>query len=123
MSHWGVRAALLLGLIASTASAQSKRYPADPIDKDREAEQKSKLWDNATNPRTKPYEELVEQGRRAISDRTEDAYQLAVTTLGEAIKLQPGEAIAYALRGTAHMELRNWTECAKDLEAAAAKTT
>ncbi len=115
MSHWGVRAALLLGLIASTASAQSKRYPADPIDKDREAEQKSKLWDNATNPRTKPYEELVEQGRRAISDRTEDAYQLAVTTLGE--------ASAYALRGTAHMELRNWTECAKDLEAAAAKTT
>ena len=75
----------------------------------------------ATNPKTKPYEELVAQGRRALADRTEDGYQTAVMTLDQAVQLQPNAPEAYALRGTAHMELRNWTACAADLEAAADK--
>ncbi len=104
--------------VASTAIAQSKRYPPEPVDKDLERDRKSKLWDQATNPSTRPYEELVARARRLLGGRTPDQLLDGVARLGEAIALQPAEPEAYQLRGAAHMELRMWRECTQDLEAA-----
>ena len=51
--------ALAVLLASSTAFAQSKKYPAEPVDKDEEDAQKSNLWDQATNPAQVPYQALV----------------------------------------------------------------
>ncbi|MDB4961690.1 MAG: Tetratricopeptide 2 repeat protein [Myxococcales bacterium] len=121
----GVRRVLpicLLGLLmAAPAAAQSRRYPPEPVDKDREAAEKSKLWDNATNPNSEPYVALIAQAKQAISDRTDDGYKLAVERLDRAIALLPDEDEAYALRGAAYMQLQDWAKCATDLQRARSK--
>jgi tetratricopeptide (TPR) repeat protein len=121
----GVRRVLslcLLGLaIAAPAAAQSKRYPPEPVDKDRELAEKSKLWDNATNPNSEPYAGLIAQAKQAISDRTDDGYELAIEKLDRAIALLPEEDEAYALRGAAYMQLQDWANCAADLQRARSK--
>lgn len=109
--------------VAATASAQSKKYPPEPVDKDQEKAERSKLWDNATNPSSEPYQNLIADAKQAISDRSDDQYRFAIDKLDQAIALLPGEAEGYALRGIAHMELRSWAKCAADLQTAAAKTT
>lgn len=106
----------------SLAAAQSRRYPPEPVDRDKDAADRSKLWDNATNPRTRPYEDLVAEARRALGERTEDHARVAIDKLGRAIELLPEEPEAYALRGAAHMELQAWASCADDLAVAAQRS-
>lgn len=111
----------LLLVLAATAPAwaQSRRYPPEPIDHDREQEERSALWESATNPRSQPYRGLVDQARAMMRERTDDGYRRAISTLDQAIALQPHEPEAYALRGEAHLQLRAWAACASDLHAAA----
>jgi len=118
------RVVTLLALtFAASAWAQSKKYPAEPVDKDQERADRSRLWDNATNPSSEPYQDLIADAKQAISDRSDDQYRLAVDKLEQAIALQPDEDVGYALRGAAYMELRQWGKCADDLQAAIARTT
>lgn len=106
----------------STARAQSKRYPAEAPDKDKEKSERSELWENATNPQTKPYERLLAEAKTALAERRDDQRAVAVGKLTQAISLQPGAPEAYALRGDAHMELREWAKCADDLQIAMTRT-
>ncbi|MBA3457526.1 MAG: hypothetical protein H0T42_30880 [Deltaproteobacteria bacterium] len=108
---------------AATAWAQSKKYPPEPIDKDQEVAERSKLWDNATNPRSEPYRDLVADAKQAMSDRTDDQMRFAVDKLDQAIALLPRNPEAYALRGAAYMELQQWAKCSADLQKAAAMAT
>ena len=121
-----LRRCVLLGLFgvavaAAPTWAQSKRYPPEPVDTDRVKAARSALWENAANPDHEPYQDLIDEARAALADRTDDQYQLAVARLDQAIKLLPGDPDAYALRGDAHLLLRDWARCATDLEAAAAR--
>jgi tetratricopeptide (TPR) repeat protein len=113
---------LLALTFAATAWAQSKKYPPEPVDKDQERADRSRLWDNATNPSSEPYQDLIADAKQAMSDRSDDQYLFAVDKLDQAIALQPTAAEGYALRGAAYMELRQWAKCAADLQVAAAKT-
>jgi hypothetical protein len=112
-----------LTLFVSTAHAQSKRYPADAVDKDKEKDERSELWENATNPQTKPYARLVAEAKAALAERRDDQRLIAVTKLTSAIGLAPDDPQAYAMRGEAHMELRDWASCADDLQVAMDKST
>jgi tetratricopeptide (TPR) repeat protein len=115
-------AALAVLLAAAPASAQSRRYPPEPVDKDAEQAQKSDLWNAAINPERHPYENLVRSAAEQITQRTDAGLAEAIRKLDQAIKLLPREPEAYRLRGEAHFDRRNWARCAADLAAADAYT-
>jgi tetratricopeptide (TPR) repeat protein len=104
------------GLLAMTgdAAAQSKRYPPEPVDKDEEDAKKSNLWEKATNPQRKPYEDLLAEAQTALEDRSIDSAREAADKLGEAIKLLPDDPRAYRMRGDAHTTMKEWMKCAGD---------
>jgi len=114
---------LLVLTVAASAWAQSKKYPPEPVDKDQERAERSRLWDNATNPSSEPYQDLIADAKQAMSERSDDQYRFAVDKLDQAIALLPDEGEGYALRGAAYMELKQWGTCAADLQVAMAKAT
>ena len=110
-----MRAGLAILTLVGIAHAQSKRYPAAPVDKDQEKADKSALWEAATNPNQQPYRALVAQAKQGIEARTPDGLGDAVAVLSDAIKLMPREAEAYRWRGEAHFALNRWADCADNL--------
>ncbi len=108
-------AAAALVLCAAPAWAQSRRYPADPVDKDREEAQHSRLWESATNPQRTPYGKLIFEAEQLLRDGLSSSAQEAVKRLDEAVKLMPDEPRAYRLRGEASLRLKDWGRCASDL--------
>lgn len=115
--------ALIAGIAGpcAVARAQSVRYPPDAPDADRDAEQRSALWESALAPERAPYEELVRSARRALDEQSEHGAQTAVDQLTDAIRHVPDDPRAYALRGQAYLALHDWARCADDLATAAAK--
>jgi tetratricopeptide (TPR) repeat protein len=111
----------MLGL-AAPAAAQSRRYPPAPLDKDAETASKSDLWNAAITPQRHPYQDLVRAAREALSQRTIDQTTAAIAKLDVAIQLLPHEPEAYRLRGDAHLERKDWPQCAADFAAADAYT-
>jgi tetratricopeptide (TPR) repeat protein len=111
-------AVVILLVFASVASAQSKRYPADPVDKDDEAKRKSKLWDSATNPQRTPYDSLLAEAQQLLEDRTPEGARDAIGKLDEAIRLVSDDSAAYRMHGDATMTLKDWPRCAGDYQAA-----
>jgi tetratricopeptide (TPR) repeat protein len=112
---------LALLLVAGTAFAQSKRYPAPPKDLDQEADNHSHLWESALDPERKPYEELVRDARRLLDDSAhpqKDQATAALPKLDEAVTRLPKDYRAHALRGRAYLILGQWAKCAEDLELA-----
>lgn len=105
----------LLGTIASPALAQSKRYPPDPVDQDRERAERSQLWEAALHPSRAPHAKLVLEAEQALRERTQAGAREAKRRLDEAVRLVPNDAAAYLLRGDAHFFLRDWAGCAADL--------
>ncbi|MCX5743479.1 MAG: hypothetical protein NT062_13380 [Proteobacteria bacterium] len=115
--------ALVLGALliatASPASAQSKKYPPVQTDKDREAEEKSRVWESALHPDQHSYEDLVAANEGAITrDGRPERVKVAIAELDKAVALQPRRHEAYQLRGAGYDRLQDWARCAKDLEAA-----
>jgi tetratricopeptide (TPR) repeat protein len=108
-------------LVAAPAWAQSRRYPPEPVDKDKEKAQHSKLWEAATNPQRTPYGKLIFEAEQAMRDGTTVGAQEAVKKLDEAVKLMADEPRAYRMRGEAHLRLKTWARCADDLAAAWAR--
>ncbi|MEJ7597642.1 MAG: tetratricopeptide repeat protein [Kofleriaceae bacterium] len=111
--------AVVLGVVG-TASAQSKRYPPEPVDKDEEAADKSGLWERATNPHRSPYQALIAEARELMKTGAIDAAD-AVKKLDQAVRLLPEETEAYRVRGEAWMALKEWTKCAADHQFALAR--
>ncbi len=116
-----VRAALALGAavvvaLVPAAHAQSRRYPAAPVDTDREAAARSRLWERATTPSAEPYQRALAEAREALAQRLDTRTAEAIEAIGEAIALAPDRPEAYALRAEAHLQLRQWRQCAADLE-------
>ncbi|MEO6774175.1 MAG: hypothetical protein ABI467_14345 [Kofleriaceae bacterium] len=108
----------ILAALASSAFAQSKRYPAPPKDLDQEAEQRSHLWESALDPDRKPYEELVRDARRLLDDTfrpPRDRATAALAKLDEAVTRLPKDYRAHALRGRAYLMTAQWAKCAEDL--------
>jgi len=120
----GLWALALLGVlgIGGSASAQSKRYPPAPIDKDAERASTSRLWSAAITPERRPYQDLVRAAAEAFGRRTGDQMIEALKQLDAAIQLLPHEPDAYRLRGAVYFERRNWPRCAADFAAAEAAT-
>ncbi len=112
--------AVIAGL-GATASAQSKRYPPEPVDKDEEAAAKSALWESATNPQRTPYETWLAEAQQSLDDHNTEGAQDAIKKLDEAIKLMAEDPRAYRMRGEASMALKNWAGCAADYGNAAAR--
>jgi len=110
--------AFVLVLASVPAWAQSKKYPAEPVDKDEEEAQKSDLWNQATNPAQAPYQALVKDAQKLLGENRPDATRDAIKKLDEAIPLMPGNADAYRARGDAYMALQDWSKCAADYDAA-----
>ena len=112
------RALLALLLVGGVASAQSKRYPPEPVDKDELEAQKSELWEQATKPVRVPYQALVKDAQQLLAEARDDATRDAIGKLTEAIALMPSEAEAHRLRGDAYVMLQDWPKCAADYDAA-----
>lgn len=108
---------------AAPARAESRRYPPEPVDKDKEKAEQSKLWDAATNPQRTPYDKLIYAAEQGLREATTSAVQEAVKKLDEAIALMPGEPKAYRLRGDATMVLKDWSRCATDFQGAWTRVT
>ncbi len=115
--------ALFALLAATPARAQSRRYPPEPVDRDKEQAQHSKLWESATNPQRTPYGKLIFEAEQAMRDGTSVSASEAVKKLDEAVKLLPGEPRAYRLRGEATFKLKDWARCADDLASAWTRET
>lgn len=111
-----------LAALAASASAQSKKYPPTGVDKDKLAEQRSRLWDNALHPERRTYEELVDHARPVMLENKplEARLKQAMAELDKAVALQPRRFDAYALRGLGYAKTGDYAKCADDLEAAAA---
>jgi tetratricopeptide (TPR) repeat protein len=114
----------VLGVLGfdAPASAQSKRYPPEPADKDAEQGAKSKLWQAASTPEHHSYKDLVHLATEELRQRTSDHTLGAIKKLDAAIQLMPHEPEAYRLRGNAYFDLPNFAKCAQDLAAADAYT-
>lgn len=121
MRRAAVAAAAALVAAAAPASAQSKRYPPEPVDRDREQAQHSTLWEAATNPERTPYGKLIFEAEQLLREGTSASAGEAVKKLDEAVKLLGGEAKAYRLRGEAHLKRKDWPRCADDLASAWAR--
>ncbi len=116
-------AALLALFAAAPAAAQPPaRYPKPPVDADRDAEDRSGLWESATHPAKAPYAAALDEGRRKLEQRTQDAYAAAAHLGDHAIELLPAAPDAYELRGRAYLGLADWPKCADDLAAAITRT-
>ena len=116
------RLALLALLTAAPAAAEPRpRYPKPPVDADREADERSGLWDSATHPAKAPYAAALDEARRKLEQRTQDAYAAAAHLADHAIELLPTAPDAYELRGRADLGLADWPRCADDLGAAFAR--
>jgi tetratricopeptide (TPR) repeat protein len=107
--------------VAAPAGAQSKRYPPEPVDRDREKAQRSSLWEAATNPARAPYGKLVFEATQLLREGTSASALEAVKRLDEAIERLPDESKAYQLRGEARLRLKDWARCADDLASARAR--
>jgi len=107
---------------AESAHAQSSRYPASPVDKEREAEATSKLWEQALDPKRAPYDLAVRNANTMIAQRTNESLGDAVRLLDEAITSVPSRPEGYRSRGEAHLQLKHWAACADDLQAAEARS-
>ena len=118
-----IRALLVLVALASPALAQSKKYPAKPVDKDRQEEQRSRTWDAAIHPERGTYRDLLAKARVAIDDRSPEQAKIAIVEMTTAIAAVPNHPEAYRLRGEAYLALRDWAHCADDLQAADDRTT
>ncbi|MBA3538865.1 MAG: tetratricopeptide repeat protein [Deltaproteobacteria bacterium] len=110
-------------LTPSLASAQSKKYPTEKPDKDREAEQKSRVWESALHPERRTYDELVDHARAGAKHQSPERAKAAIVELDKAIALQPTKPEAYQVRGEAHANLKEWAKCADDLVAAESHRT
>jgi hypothetical protein len=108
--------AIAVVLSAAPAWAQSKKYPAAPIDKDLEREQQSTLWDQALSPQTKSYGELIREAKHHLDERTADEAVVAIETLDRAVTLIPANIDAYVLRGEVYLTQKQWSQCADDLQ-------
>lgn len=113
--------ASLAPLLSAPAAAQSTRYPPEPVDKDEEQAQHSKLWESATNPQRTPYGKLLFEATEVMRDGTSTGLQEAVKKLDEAVKLLPRDPKAYRMRGEASLRLKQWAACADDFAAARAR--
>jgi tetratricopeptide (TPR) repeat protein len=107
--------AVLAVLAAAPASAQSKRYPPEIPDKDREREQHSTFWEQALAPGTVEYGKMIDDARALRSTSSNDDTRAAIDKLDAAVKLAPTRPEAYLERGRAQLALRNWARCADDL--------
>jgi tetratricopeptide (TPR) repeat protein len=116
-------ALLASGLAAAPARAQSRRYPTEPDDRDKEQARHSKLWEAATNPQRTPYGKLVFEAEQLIRDGLSASATEAVKKLDQAVKLLPDEPKAYRLRGEASFKLKDWPRCADDLASAWTRET
>jgi tetratricopeptide (TPR) repeat protein len=114
----------VLGILGAgaPAAAQSRRYPRAPVDKDAEKAARSNLWNAAITPERHPYQELVHAAVAALGQRTPDQTLEAIKKLDAAIRLLPRDPEAYRLRGDAHLEHKDWADCAADFAAADAHT-
>ncbi|HEU4728163.1 MAG TPA: hypothetical protein VFT22_09750 [Kofleriaceae bacterium] len=120
----------LLGLVAAgtlagravPASAQSRRYPPAPVDKDAEDAARSKLWSATITPERHPYQALIHAATAALAQRTPDQTVEAVKKLDQAIQLMPRDPEAYRMRGDIYLERQDWARCAADFAAAEAHT-
>ena len=108
----------ILALLTGTAGADSKRYPAAPVDVDAVEEQVSHLWDAASDPQRGPYESMLASARADLESRSPDHAAAAEQQLDEAIALLPADPRAYRLRGEAGLLLQDWPTCADDFAAA-----
>ncbi|HWO22148.1 MAG TPA: hypothetical protein VNO30_25470 [Kofleriaceae bacterium] len=108
---------------AAPAQAQSRRYPPEPVDRDKEQARHSKLWESATNPQRTPYGKLVFEAEQLIRDGLSASAIEAVKKLDQAVKLLPDEPKALRLRGEASFKLKDWVRCADDLASAWTRET
>jgi len=113
-------AVLVAGLLvmSSVAVAQSKKYPPIPVDKDLEAEQKSKVWESALSPELQKYEGIIAGAEGPLRDTRPERWRAAIGELDRAIALQPKRHEAYQLRAMGYDKLKDFAKCAKDLETA-----
>ena len=115
--------AVCLLFAATTASAQSKRYPPTAPDKDLEAEQRSELWESTLDPEVRPYRQLVRDAQRLLGSSNPDDQRVALEKLDAAVKVAPKQDDAYALRGAIYLAKKEWAKCAADFGAAEDYTT
>ncbi len=111
--------AVLGGLgLARPASAQSKRYPPEPVDKDAEQAARSDLWNAAITPERHAYQDLMRAAIEVLGQRSAASALEAIRKLDEATALLPREPEAYRMRGDIHLERSDWPKCAADFAAA-----
>jgi tetratricopeptide (TPR) repeat protein len=117
-----VQLSMLAVLAPAIAHAQSSRYPTNPVDKEREAEATSKLWDQAIDPARAPYDLAVRTANNLITQRTNESLADAIRMLDDAIAAMPNRPEGYRSRGEAQLQLKHWVQCADDLQLAEAKS-
>lgn len=110
------RAALALALGAlvvatAPAAAQSRRYPAPPVDAEAAAEARSDFWDEVVRPGARRYEQLVTAATDGLRLSAGDPTR-ARDTLLEAVALRADVAEGWGYLGVATEKTREWTACA-----------
>jgi len=115
-----VLAALAATATAGPGSGSASRYPPDPVDADKEADEYSDFWERALVPDRGRYDQILEQAQRLVDARTPKELTDAVELLTGAIDMLPDQPDAHYLRGWAHELQQDWAGCADDYVATTA---
>ncbi|HEV7557416.1 MAG TPA: hypothetical protein VGO00_18240 [Kofleriaceae bacterium] len=115
-------AVLAVVLVATPAWAQSNRYPPNPIDKERETEAESKLWEQALDPARAPYDQAIRSANVLIGKPQNENLLDAIRILDQAISTMPDRPEGYRARGEAQLLLKHWAQCADDLQVAESRS-
>jgi len=107
-------AALAVTIAGAPVHAQSKKYPPEPVDKDKDEATHSQLWEDALTPARHQYDELLREGSEHLDRGGPQELQLALETFDHAIALQPTAGEGYVRRAIAHSGLQQWAACADD---------
>jgi tetratricopeptide (TPR) repeat protein len=107
-------ATVLAAVIAleAPAHAQSRRYPPEPVDVDRAAEQHSELWERAMHPSRDRYRARVERAKEFLRRRDHQAWMEARELLEGAVELAPDEPLGHWMLATLHERREEWQSCA-----------
>jgi tetratricopeptide (TPR) repeat protein len=98
--------------LEALAHAQSRRYPPEPVDVDRAAEQHSELWEEALHPNRDRYRARVERAKDFLRRRDVQAWMEAQDLLEGAVVLAPDEPLAHWMLAMLHEHREDWQGCA-----------